>query len=79
MKQLSCEHVKRIDMVDYLSSLNHHPQKVRNQNYWYLSPLRQEKTANSSFPQFYIKQTQHFSCRPQFPFVIEILRRDRLI
>jgi hypothetical protein len=46
MKQLSCEQAKQIDMVDYLSSLNHHPQKVRNQDFWYLSPLRQEKTAS---------------------------------
>lgn len=46
MKQLSCEQAKQIDMVDYLSSLNHHPQKVHNQDYWYLSPLRQEQTAS---------------------------------
>jgi hypothetical protein len=46
MKQLSCEQAKQIDMVDYLFSLNHHPQKVHNQDYWYLSPLRQEQTAS---------------------------------
>lgn len=46
MKQLSCEEAKRIDMVDYLSSLNHQPQKISNQGYWYLSPLRQERTAS---------------------------------
>jgi hypothetical protein len=44
MKQLTCEQAKQIDMVDYLSSLNHQPQKVHNQGYWYLSPLRQEQT-----------------------------------
>ena len=46
MKQLSCEQAKKIDMVDYLSSLNHHPKKVHNQDYWFLSPLRQERTAS---------------------------------
>ena len=46
MKQLSCEQAKLIDLVDYLSSLNYHPQKVHNQDYWYLSPLRQERTAS---------------------------------
>jgi hypothetical protein len=46
MKELSCEQAKQIDMVDYLSSLNHQPQKVHNQDYWYLSPLRQEQTAS---------------------------------
>jgi len=46
MKQLSCEQVKQIDMVEYLSSLNHQPQKVHNQDYWFLSPLRHEQTAS---------------------------------
>ncbi|OQP67801.1 toprim domain-containing protein [Niastella populi] len=46
MKQLSCEQAKQIDMVDYLSSLNHQPQKVNNQDFWYLSPLREERTAS---------------------------------
>lgn len=46
MKQLSCEQAKQIDMVDYLSSLNHHPQRVHHQDFWYLSPLREERTAS---------------------------------
>jgi hypothetical protein len=46
MKQLSCEQAKQIDMVDYLSSLNHQPQKVNNQDFWYLPPLREERTAS---------------------------------
>ncbi|MBO9203237.1 MULTISPECIES: CHC2 zinc finger domain-containing protein [Niastella] len=46
MKQLSCEQAKQIDMVDYLSSLNHLPNKVHNQDHWYLSPFRQEHTAS---------------------------------
>ncbi|GAA0524834.1 toprim domain-containing protein [Chitinophaga japonensis] len=39
-----CAEAKQIDLVDYLASLGHRPQKVRNQDYWYLSPLREEKT-----------------------------------
>src|ERR1044072_9104539 len=46
MKQLSCEQGKQIDMIDYLSSLNHHPQRVHHQDFWYLSPLREERTAS---------------------------------
>lgn len=35
---------KQIDLVDYLAALGHRPQKNRNKDYWYLSPLREEKT-----------------------------------
>ena len=31
-------------MVEYLASLNHVPANIRGNNYWYLSPLREEKT-----------------------------------
>lgn len=41
-----CAEAKRIDLVDYLASLGHLPQKVRNEDYWYLSPLREEKTSS---------------------------------
>ena len=33
-----------MDMVQYLSSLGHEPSKIRNNDCWYLSPLRQENT-----------------------------------
>lgn len=33
-------------MVAYLESLGHKPQRIRGNDYWYLSPLRQEKTAS---------------------------------
>ena len=35
---------KQIDLVDYLAALGHRPQKIRNKDYWYISPLRDEKT-----------------------------------
>ncbi len=44
MEKLTCSGAKQIDIVDYLASLGHLPQKVKNQDYWYLSPLREEKT-----------------------------------
>jgi len=44
MKKMSCEDARQIDFVDYLASLGYHPQKSRGADYWYLSPLREEKT-----------------------------------
>ncbi len=35
-----------IKMVEYLNSLGIQPQKIRNNDYWYLSPLRGKKTAS---------------------------------
>jgi hypothetical protein len=35
--------VRQLDIVEYLEKLGHNPQKIRNHDYWYLSPLRQEK------------------------------------
>lgn len=42
--KFNCIKANRIDLVDYLSNLGYTPQKVRNNDYWYLSPLRNEKT-----------------------------------
>jgi hypothetical protein len=44
MKKLMSAEAKQIDLVDYLAALCHQPQKMRNQDYWYLSPFREEKT-----------------------------------
>ena len=46
MKKLSCADARQIDLVEYLSALGHDPTKIQNENYWYLSPLRKEKTAS---------------------------------
>lgn len=43
-KGLSCEEAKNIDMVHYLSSIGIEPTKIRGNNFWYLSPLHNEKT-----------------------------------
>jgi hypothetical protein len=42
---------RQVDLVSYLAQLGHHPVQVRHPNYWYLSPLREEKT-----PSFKINQ-----------------------
>ncbi len=43
-QRFSLEEIKQISVVDYLSKLGHQPAKIRNFDYWYLSPLRKEKT-----------------------------------
>ncbi len=44
--KLNCIAANGIDLVDYLSNLGYRPQKIKNNDYWYLSPLRNEKTAS---------------------------------
>ncbi len=44
--RLSCEQAKQIDMVDYLASLGYNPSGVKGEDYWFLSPLREERTAS---------------------------------
>ncbi|OQP44146.1 hypothetical protein A4H97_33630 [Niastella yeongjuensis] len=46
MEKLNCEQAKRLDLVEYLAFLGHQPQQVRNGDYWYLSPFREERTAS---------------------------------
>lgn len=43
-QRLSSDDAKEMDMVDYLLSLGFNPIKIRNNDYWYLSPIRNEKT-----------------------------------
>ncbi|WP_126245893.1 toprim domain-containing protein [Chitinophaga rhizosphaerae] len=46
MSSVKISDVKQLDLVDFLASLGFHPVKVQNQEYWYLSPLRNERTAS---------------------------------
>ncbi|WP_166444662.1 toprim domain-containing protein [Dyadobacter bucti] len=41
---MTCEQAREISIVELLQNCNIHPQHVRGQDYWYLSPLRDEKT-----------------------------------
>lgn len=54
MKKSIWDEAKQIDLVDYLNSLGHQPKIVRNHDYWYLSPFRQEKT-----PSFKVNRKQN--------------------
>ena len=45
-KRLTCTQATQIDIIEYLSKEGHQPSKIRNADYWYLSPLRKEKTAS---------------------------------
>jgi DNA primase len=44
--RLSVHEAKSFDLVAYLDNLGYQPTKVRGNDYWYLSPLRLEKTAS---------------------------------
>ena len=41
---MNIQQAKEISIIDYLNSLGHNPQKIMGKNYWFLSPLRNEKT-----------------------------------
>lgn len=43
---LSCREAKNKDIVEYLSALGYKPSRISGKNYWYLSPLRTERTAS---------------------------------
>ena len=39
---MNCAKANEYDLVEYLALLGYHPTKIRNTDYWYLSPLRDE-------------------------------------
>lgn len=41
-----CKQINEMDLVDFLKGLGFIPNKIRGNDYWYLSPLREEKTAS---------------------------------
>jgi hypothetical protein len=43
---MNCEEANQINMIDYLSSLGFQPTVIRGNDYWYLSPFRNEKVAS---------------------------------
>jgi len=43
---MNCDEVNEMDLVDYLFSLGFQPTKIIREDYWYLSPLRNEKHAS---------------------------------
>jgi DNA primase len=51
MEKFNCKIANQIDLVNYLETVGHEPSQIKNQDYWYLSPLRNEKT-----PSFKVNQ-----------------------
>jgi len=45
-QHFSRDEMKKIDIVEYLEKTGYQPQKIRNNDYWYMSPLREEKEAS---------------------------------
>jgi hypothetical protein len=43
---MNCKSAKSVNIVAFLQSIGIEPQKIRNSRYWYLSPLRDERTAS---------------------------------
>ena len=43
---MNCTKANQIDLVDYLHALGYDPSKIRREDYWYLSPLRNEKKSS---------------------------------
>lgn len=43
---MNCQQANQIDLVDYLASLGFKPEKIRQDDYWYLSPNHAENTAS---------------------------------
>ena len=41
---ISCAEACQLNLIGYLANLGYQPVKVRPPDYWYLSPLRKEKT-----------------------------------
>jgi hypothetical protein len=41
---MNCAEANQIDLVEYLDTLGFQPERIRNNDYWYLSPLRVETT-----------------------------------
>jgi hypothetical protein len=55
MEKFNCKIANQMDLVTYLMTLGYEPSKIKNQDYWYLSPLRKEDT-----PSFKVSQKLNF-------------------
>ena len=44
MNKLTCAEARQISLVGLLADLGYQPNRIRNHDFWYLSPLRDEKT-----------------------------------
>src|SRR5688500_6583607 len=42
----NCPEANQIDLIDYFERLGYKPEKISGNDYWYMSPLRNEGTAS---------------------------------
>lgn len=42
--KMNCQQANEMDIVEYLASLNIQPSRITGNDYWYISPMRMEKT-----------------------------------
>ena len=43
---MNCAQANGLNLVNWLSMQGYEPHKIKGNNYWYLSPLREEKEAS---------------------------------
>ncbi|MFD1166447.1 toprim domain-containing protein [Sphingobacterium daejeonense] len=43
---VSLREIRELDLVEFLANLGHQPSRIRNNDFWYLSPLRKETQAS---------------------------------
>ncbi len=43
---MNCAEANKVDLVDYLYASGYTPAKIKGNDYWYISPLRDERTAS---------------------------------
>ena len=65
--KLNCAKANQMDLVDYLLKLGYQPQKTSGKQYWYLSPLREEK-------QLHLKSTE----AKIFGMIMDLVKEERL-
>jgi hypothetical protein len=46
MQRMNCDEAKKIDLVEFLLKLGYSPTKIKGNDYWFLSPFRDEKEAS---------------------------------
>src|SRR5687767_8587472 len=54
---MNCEQAKQCDLIEFLNKLGYQPNKVSGNDYWYFSPLRDEKN-----PSFKINKLKNCWC-----------------
>jgi len=45
-KRLSCAEANKMDLVDYLATIGHEAKSIRGNDYWFISPFREEHSAS---------------------------------